>query len=61
MNLGLLRREQGCGTFVAEPKMIEELVNRPIGFFDDMNERGFQVVTQVLELHRIKPTTCRSP
>lgn len=56
VNLGLLRREQGCGTFVAEPKMIEGLVNRPIGFFDDMNERGFQVVTQVLELHRIMPT-----
>jgi GntR family transcriptional regulator len=56
VNLSLLRREQGCGTFVAEPKMIEGLVNRPIGFFDDMNERGFKVVTQVLELHRIKPT-----
>jgi GntR family transcriptional regulator len=56
VNRGLLRREQGCGTFVAEPKMIEGLVNRPIGFFDDMTERGFQVVTQVLELHRITPT-----
>jgi GntR family transcriptional regulator len=55
VNLGLLRREQGCGTFVAEPKMIEGLVNRPIGFFDDMAERGFQIVTQVLELHRITP------
>ena len=41
---------------LAEPKMIEGLVNRPIGFFDDMTERGFQVVTQVLELHRITPT-----
>jgi len=40
VNLGLLRREQGCGTFVAEPKMIEGLVNRPIGFYDDMTERG---------------------
>ena len=55
VNLGLLRREQGRGTFVAEPKMIEGLVNRPIGFFDDMTERGFQVVTQVLELRRIAP------
>ena len=56
VNLGLLRREQGCGTFVAEPKMIEGLVNRPMGFFDDMTERGFQVVTKVLELSRITPT-----
>jgi GntR family transcriptional regulator len=56
VNLGLVRREQGCGTFVAEPKMTEGLVNRPIGFFDDMTERGFQVVTQVLELHQIIPT-----
>jgi GntR family transcriptional regulator len=56
VNLGLLHREQGCGTFVAEPKMIEGLVNRPIGFFDDMTERGVKVDTQVLELHQIKPT-----
>jgi GntR family transcriptional regulator len=55
VNLGLLHREQGRGTFVAEPKMIEGLVNRPIGFFDDMTERGFKVVTQVLELRRITP------
>ena len=56
VNLGLLHRAQGRGTFVAEPKMIEGLVNRPIGFFDDMAERGFQVVTQVLELHQIAPS-----
>lgn len=55
VTLGLVRREQGCGTFVAEPKMIEGLVNRPIGFYDDMVERGFKVVTQVLELHQISP------
>jgi GntR family transcriptional regulator len=56
VNLGLLRREQGCGTFVAEPKVVEGLVNRPIGFYDDMIERGFKVVTQVLELHQTTPT-----
>jgi GntR family transcriptional regulator len=55
VSLGLLHRAQGRGTFVAEPKLIEGLVNRPIGFFDDMAERGFQVVTQVLELRRIQP------
>jgi len=57
VNLGLLRREQGCGTFVAEPKMIEGLVNRPVGFYDDMTQRGFKIVTQVLEQHQINPTS----
>jgi len=57
VNLGLLHREQGRGTFVAEPKLVEGLVNRPIGFFDDMTERGIQVVSQVLELHQIEPPT----
>jgi GntR family transcriptional regulator len=55
VNQGLLHRSQGRGTFVAEPKQEEGLVNRPIGFFDDMVERGIKVVTQVLELHRIIP------
>ncbi len=55
VNLGLLRREQGRGTFVAEPKLVEGLVNRPIGFFDDMTERGIQVVSRVLALQRIVP------
>ena len=55
VNLGLLRREQGRGTFVAEPKMVEGLVNRPIGFFEDMQERGLKVVSQILELSRKAP------
>lgn len=56
VNLGMLRREQGRGTFVAEPKLVEGLVNRPIGFFDDMTERGLTIVSQVLELSRKVPT-----
>lgn len=55
VNLGLLRREQGRGTFVAEPKLVEGLVNRPIGFFDDMAERGIKVVSRVLSLEKIVP------
>ena len=55
VSLGLLHREQGRGTFVAEPKLVEGLVNRPIGFFDDMKERGITVVTKVLELRQIEP------
>jgi GntR family transcriptional regulator len=56
VNRGLVHRAQGRGTFVSEPKLIEGLVNRPIGFFDDMTARGFQVVSKVLELHRVMPT-----
>ncbi len=56
VNRGLVHRAQGRGTFVAEPKLIEGLVNRPIGFLDDMTERGIKVVTQVLELRRIVPS-----
>jgi GntR family transcriptional regulator len=55
VNQGLLHRSQGRGTFVSAPKQEEGLVNQPIGFFDDMAERGIKVVTQVLELHRILP------
>jgi GntR family transcriptional regulator len=55
VNLGLLRREQGRGTFVAEPKLVESMVNRAIGFFDDMTERGIKVVSQVLELRQMMP------
>lgn len=55
VNTGLLQREQGRGTFVAEPKLVEGLVNRPVGFFDDMAERGIHVVSHILELREIKP------
>jgi GntR family transcriptional regulator len=55
VNRGLVHRAQGRGTFVAEPKLVEGLVNRPIGFFDDMAERGIKVVTQVLGLNRVVP------
>jgi GntR family transcriptional regulator len=56
VNRGLVHRAQGRGTFVAEPKLVEGLVNRPIGFFDDMTERGIKVVTRVLELKRVVPS-----
>jgi GntR family transcriptional regulator len=55
VNVGLLRREKGRGTFVAEPKLVEGLVNRPVGFFDDMTERGIHVVSQVLDFRQTQP------
>ena len=47
---GLLRREKGRGTFVAEPKILESLLGSPIGFTDSMREQGHHVETQVLRL-----------
>jgi GntR family transcriptional regulator len=45
---GLLRRERGRGTFISEPKIMEGLLQTPIGFTDSMLEQGYKVVTQVL-------------
>jgi GntR family transcriptional regulator len=46
---GLLIRERGRGTFVAEPKISESLVQRLTGFYQDMADRGHPPVTQVLK------------
>lgn len=48
VNEGLLRRERGRGTFVAEPKILEGLLQSPTGFTDSMAEQGIMVVTKVL-------------
>jgi len=45
---GLIVRKKGKGTFVAEPKIGESLVQRLTGFYEDMVERGLTPVTQVL-------------
>lgn len=46
---GLILREKGKGTFVAEPKIAESLVQRLTGFYEDMQGRGFTPVTQILK------------
>ncbi|MDW8068644.1 MAG: GntR family transcriptional regulator [Anaerolineae bacterium] len=46
---GLLVRVRGRGTFVAEPKISESLVQRLTGFYQDMADRGHPPVTQVLK------------
>jgi GntR family transcriptional regulator len=46
---GLLIRERGKGTFVAQPKINESLVQRLTGFYQDMADRGHPPVTQVLK------------
>ncbi len=45
---GLLRREKGRGTFVAEPKIEEGLLQTPFGFSDSMRAQGITFTTTVL-------------
>jgi len=51
---GLLRREQGRGTFVARPK-IEHGLTRLTGFTEDIRARGMQPGARVVRLELIKP------
>jgi GntR family transcriptional regulator len=46
---GLIVREKGKGTFVAEPKINESLVQNLTGFYQDMEDRGYETVSQVLK------------
>jgi GntR family transcriptional regulator len=45
---GLLYREQGKGTFVAQPKISESLMQDLTGFYEDMMAKGLTQVTKVL-------------
>lgn len=58
---GLIYREQGRGTFVAEPKIEQELT-RLTSFSEDMQTRRFEPGGSVLQLELIMPPTsaCRS-
>ncbi|MGD0610233.1 MAG: GntR family transcriptional regulator [Anaerolineales bacterium] len=51
---GLIIRRKGKGTFVAEPKISESLVQKLTGFYQDMAERGLKSTTQVLH-HQVVP------
>jgi GntR family transcriptional regulator len=45
---GLIVRHKGRGTFVAEPKIAESLVQKLTGFYQDMADRGHTPVSKVL-------------
>lgn len=47
---GLLRSEKGRGSFVAEPKIVEGLLQSPSGFTDAMSAQGIPFSTRVLRL-----------
>ena len=48
-NKGFLIREKGKGTFVAQPKIRESLVQKLTGFYQDMVEQGHTPKAQVLQ------------
>ncbi len=45
---GAITRRKGKGTFVAEPKISEGLIQKLTGFYQDMIEKGLKPVTRVL-------------
>ncbi|MCL4385464.1 MAG: GntR family transcriptional regulator [Actinobacteria bacterium] len=56
VNEGYLVKKKAKGTFVAEPKISENLVQSLRGFFEDMTARGYNVKNDVLYQEKIKPT-----
>lgn len=46
---GLIVRQKGKGTFVAEPKIRESLVQELTGFYQDMEAKGHAPVSKVLK------------
>ena len=45
---GVISRRKGKGTFISSPKIIEGLVQKLTGFYQDMVERGLRPSTRVL-------------
>jgi len=54
---GLIQKKKGKGTFVAEPKINENLVQKLTGFYQDMSSRGQTPKTQVLRFEVIPAST----
>lgn len=44
----LIQRKKGKGTFIAEPKINESLIQKLTGFYQDMRDRGHNITTNVL-------------
>lgn len=55
---GLIVRRKGKGTFIAEPKISENLVQKLTGFYQDMTEKGHHPVSKVLR-HDVIPASQR--
>lgn len=55
---GLIIRRRGKGTFIAEQKINEGLVQKLTGFYQDMEDRGVQTTTQVLKME-VQPAAAK--
>lgn len=51
---GVITRRKGKGTFIAEPKISEGLIQNLTGFYQDMVERGLKPETKVLHQNIIR-------
>src|SRR5260370_7422423 len=58
---GLIVRKKGKGTFVAEPKIGESLIQKLTGFYQDMVELGPTPVTQVPKQETVPATPKVAP
>ena len=52
-NEGMVRRVKGKGTFVGHPKTSERLVHTLMGLYEDVQERGGEVRSEVLQRERV--------
>lgn len=53
---GLLTREKGVGTFIADPKFKEKWSGTEVGFSDSISKQGYLIATDVLDLRTTHPT-----
>lgn len=45
---GIIQTRRGRGSFVAEPKLSEQFVQRTTGFYEDLSRMGYRIDTKVL-------------
>jgi len=51
---GLINREKGRGTFIAQPKIREKLFQKLTGFYQDMVDQGYRISTKVLAQQQVE-------
>lgn len=53
MQEGLITRRKGRGTYVAQPKISENLAQQLTGFYEDMASQGYETHSKVVKQHVI--------
>jgi GntR family transcriptional regulator len=57
INEGYLSRKKGKGTYISQPKIQEALVQKLVGFYEDMTEKGYSLYSKVLTLLPVHAST----